>query len=96
MRPTFIRIFDNAKDCEVLINVNAITEIHVENVVRGQGAQQRMGFHVGYGAARNDPDAFRVYRIFVGGVEHTLAANPGSPVMQVLEDIYKNAIKNDG
>jgi hypothetical protein len=36
-----------------------------------------------------------MYHLIVGGVKHTLAANPGSPVMQVLEDIYRNAIKND-
>jgi len=27
MGPTFVRIFDNAKDCDALLNVNAITEI---------------------------------------------------------------------
>jgi hypothetical protein len=95
MGPTFIRIFDKTKDCEVLINLNAITEIHVEYVVKGQGAQEKIGFAVGYGTARNDPNAIRIYHVFVGGTKHTLAANPGSPVMQVLEDIYKGAIKND-
>jgi hypothetical protein len=95
MGPTFIRIFDRAKDCEVLININAITEIHVEYVVKGQGAQEKVGFAVGYGAARHNPDAIRIYHVVVGGAKHTLAANPGSPVMQVLEDIYKNSIKND-
>jgi hypothetical protein len=95
MGPTFIRIFDKTKDCEILINVNAVTEIHLEYVLKGQGAQEKVGFAVGYGVARNNPDALRVYHVFVGGTKHTLAANPGSPVMQVLEDIYKNAIKND-
>lgn len=95
MAPNFIRIFDKAKDCEVLINVNAITEIHVEYVVKGQGAQEKVGFAVGYGVARNNPDAIRIYHIIVGGLTHTLPANPGSPVMQVLEEIYRSAIKND-
>ena len=95
MGPTFIRIFDKRKDCEILINVNAITEIEVEYAVKGEGAQAKTGFAVGYGEAKNDPNAFRIYHLIVGGTKHTLVANPGSPVMQVLDDIYKNAIKND-
>jgi hypothetical protein len=33
MGPTFIRIFVKAKDKEILINLNAISEIHVEYAV---------------------------------------------------------------
>ncbi len=95
MEPRFIRIFDKAKDREILININAISEIHVEYVVVGKGAQEKVGFSVGLGEGRKNPEAVRIYHIIVGGTKHTLAANPGSPVMQVLEDIYKNAIKNE-
>lgn len=95
MSATYIRIFDKKQDCEVLINVNAITEIHVHYVVQGKGAQKRIGFTVGYGAAKDNPDALRIYDIFIGATKYKLAANPGSPVMKVLEEIYKNAIKND-
>jgi transcriptional regulator with XRE-family HTH domain len=95
MKPTFIRIFDMGKDKEILINVAAISEIHVEYVVLGKGAQKKTGFSVGVGEGRTNPDALRIYHIMVGGTRHTLPANPGSPVMQVLDDIYKNAIKND-
>ncbi len=75
--------------------MNAITQIQVQYVVKGKGPQERIGFKIGYGAARDNPDAMRVYSIFVGPTKHTLVANPGSPVMQVLEDIYKNAIKGE-
>ncbi|MSQ96588.1 MAG: XRE family transcriptional regulator [Gemmataceae bacterium] len=95
MKPTFIRIFDMSKDKEILLNVNAISEIQVEYVVLGKGPQKKVGFSVGLGEARKNPDAMRIYHIFVGATRHTLAANPGSPVMQVLDDIYKNAVKNE-
>jgi transcriptional regulator with XRE-family HTH domain len=95
MQPTFIRIFDKAKDKEILININAISEIHVEYVVMGTGAQKKVGFSVGLGEARTNPDAIRIYHVMVGGTKHTLAANPGSPIMQILDEIYKNAIKNE-
>ncbi len=95
MQPTFIRIFDKKQDKEILININAISEIHVEYVTMGEGAQSKAGFAVGLGEGRTNPHALRIYHLIVGGIKHTLPANPGSPVMQVLEDIYKNAIKND-
>jgi hypothetical protein len=59
------------------------------------GAQKKVGFSVGLGQGRTNPQAIRIYHVFVGGTKYTPAANPGSPVMEVLEDIYKNAIKND-
>jgi hypothetical protein len=95
MRPTFIRIFDKARDKEILININAISEIEIEYVVMGEGRHKKVGFSVGLAMGRTNPEAMRIYHIIAGGVKHTLGANPGSPVMQVLEDIYKNAIKNE-
>jgi hypothetical protein len=95
MQPTFIRIFDKGKDKEILINISAISEIHVEYVVTGEGAQSKVGFAVGLGEGRTNPQAVRIYHLIVGGTKHTLAANPGSPVMQVSRRLYKNAIKND-
>jgi hypothetical protein len=95
MGPTFIRYFDKEKDREVLVNINAISEIHVEYVKTGEGTQKRVGFPVSLGEARKNPDAFRIYHFVVGSTTHTLVANPGSPVMQVFDDIYKNSIKND-
>jgi hypothetical protein len=65
-------------------------------VVKGQGAENKIGFAVGYGHAKSNPDAIRVYHVLVGGNKHSLVANPGSPMIQVLEEIYKNAIKADG
>jgi hypothetical protein len=95
MEPMYIRIFNKAKDKEILINVNAITEIHVEYVIPGQMGNKKVGFSVGLGEGRTNPETLRIYTIVVGGVTHTLSANPGSPVMQVLEDIYKRAIKDE-
>jgi len=95
MQPTFIRIFDKKNDREILINVNSISEIQVEYVVKGTGAQERVGFSVGLGEARRNPEAMRVYHFVVNGNKHTLVANPGSPVMQMFDDIYKNAVKNE-
>ena len=93
MEPKFIRIFRNER--EILINIGAIAEIEVEYVVKGEGAQEKTGFSIGYGAARENPNAMRVYHVTVGNSKHTLVANPGSPVMQILDEIYKNAIKAD-
>jgi hypothetical protein len=95
MYPTFLRIFDKKQDKEILINIDAISEIHVEYVVMGEGAQSKTGFSVSLGEGRTNPQALRIYHLVVGGMKHSLPANPGSPVMQVLEDIYKNAIKDE-
>jgi hypothetical protein len=93
--PTFLRVFDMKKDKEILINVNAISEIDVEYVVPGKMGDKNVGFAVGLERGRTDPEAIRIYTIVAGGVTHKLPANPGSPVMEVLETIYKNAIKNE-
>lgn len=96
MEPKFIRIFDNANDKEVLLNVSAITEIEVEYALPGKGSQKRMGFSVGLREGRNNPEAIRVYHFIVAGKRHSLTASPGSPVTQVLDEIYKKAIKHEG
>jgi len=99
MSGEFIRIIreePQGSGMEVLIAVNAITKIEVRYA---EGSRQPAPpGHVnvpGYVPVRkgvNDPNAFRVYTIFVGGDKYTLRAKPGSKVVEVLEDIYKNAI----
>ena len=95
MGATFIRIFDKAKDEEILINIDAISEIRVGYVVKGEVEHKKVGYSVGLAEGRTNADAFRIYHVSVGGKTYLIPANPGSPVMQVLEDIYKNAIKNE-
>jgi hypothetical protein len=94
MESTFIRIIDKTKDEEILININFISEIHVEYIVKGEFAKMPVGFSVALSEGRTNPETLRVYHFVVGGTKRTLIANPGSKVMKIFEDIYKNAIKD--
>jgi hypothetical protein len=93
--PTFIRIFNKAMDREILININAISEIHVEYVLKVQSEQGKEIVPVNLKEGRNNPEAMRMYHVFVGEKKYSLPANPGSPVLQTLEEFYKKAIKWD-
>jgi hypothetical protein len=89
---TFIRVFDKKDDCEVLINLSTASKIRITYFTEGQGAHKGRKFEVSYSLARNDASAKRAYHIVVGDREYTFEANPDRPVMQLLEEIYKNAI----
>jgi hypothetical protein len=95
MGAQFIRVLRERDDAEILINLNNISKIEVKYAVRGDKEGSSGGFSVSLKEGMANAQAFRVYTIFVGGSEYRLGANPGSRVMQVLEEIYKNAIRDD-
>jgi hypothetical protein len=86
----FIRIYQPREDKEMLLNVNHISKIEVEYAVdRGDGNYQKTLIEQGL----QDPDAVRFYRVFVAGEEVLLLGDPNDPVMKVIDEIYKNAVK---
>jgi hypothetical protein len=91
MLPQFIRILDEEK--EILIPLHAISKIEVRYAVKGP-KPGGPGFLTSLKAGMENPDAIRVYKICVGGDEYLLPANPESRVMKILEEIYKNTIKD--
>lgn len=88
----FLRFYRREENREILINVNSIWKIEVDYVVEGQIKGQ---FHkVPLARGINDADAVKHYRVFAGSEEIKVMSNPDDPVVKVLEEIYKNAIKN--
>ena len=61
MEPRYIRIFDKSKDKEILLKVNTITEIHIEYATVGKVGEKKVGFSVGSGEGRTNPETIRVY-----------------------------------
>jgi hypothetical protein len=86
----FIRIFRPGGEIELLVNVDHISTIEVGyQLERKPGEYWQTSLEEG---AKNS-DATRFYKIRVPGEEILLKSNPGSPVMNVIEEIYKSAIK---
>jgi hypothetical protein len=86
----FIRIFKNDKRTEVLYNTDHIRKIEV---IQGQMGENQF-CPVSLDVAAADPECKRWYRIYIGEDEINLVANPGNKVVDVIEAIYKNAVKN--
>lgn len=94
MAPQFIRIIRESEQKEMLISVSSIWKIEIQYMQKAT----RPGEVAGLCSLRkgiSDPDAIRVYTIFAGSEKVNLIAKPGSKVMQVLEEIYKNAIVDE-
>lgn len=86
----FIRVFKGPMRKEMLLNVDHISKIDVEYTVEGnEGDFWRTSSKEG----PENPEARRFYRVHLGGESFLLQSNPGDPVMEVIEGIYKNAIK---
>ncbi len=86
----FIRIFRPKEDKELLLNVNHISKIEVEYAVpSNDGNYSSISLKQGL----KNPEAVRFYRVHVAGEVLLLESNPDDPVMKVLEEIYKAAIK---
>ena len=92
MASKFILIYNLAKDKEILLNVDAITEIHVEYVEKDKHGQR---FATGLEAARNDPNAIKIYHVYAPSGIHRIETTVGTPVGQILDNIYKGAIRNN-
>lgn len=88
MSTQFIRLFDRSEEKEILVNVAMIWKIEIEYAI----ANGKTAWKTTIKSAEVDPNAMRFYRIFVGNEDFILPAH-NTPVMQVLEDIYKSAIK---
>ena len=86
----FIRILSTDRQKEVLVNVNSIWKIEVSYAVPGQN---KVAHVVGLEEGRKNTSAFRVYKVFYGSETANLVASPDDPVLEVLEEIYKNAVK---
>jgi hypothetical protein len=95
MAAKYIRVLRKKKDVEVLININSISKIEVKYAVEREKEGETAFYGVSLKEGMANPQAVRVYTIISGGERFALPANPGSKVMKVLEDIYKNAIRDD-
>jgi len=83
----FFRIFRDDK--EILLNSTLIWKIEVEYAIQ----ENKTLYEVGLKWAYEDPNAKRTYTVFVGSEIIKVAADPGNPILKLIEDIYKNALK---
>ena len=83
----FIRIFVPDEQKEILFNTNTISKIEVKY-------QDEAGWEMSLEQAAANPNARRMYIVFFAGREGVaFGADPNDPVVKVIEDIYRNAIK---
>lgn len=85
----FIKVIRKSEDKELLINVSHIWKIEVQYAVR-------LGRALAAGSLKdgeNNPDALRIYTVFVGNEKIRLRGDSDDPVIKVIEKIYKNSIK---
>jgi hypothetical protein len=92
----FIRVYRRKEDREILLNVANIWKIEVQYAIPAS-EPGGMGFMVGLAEGINNPNAVRVYEVFAGSEQiRMVAEDPDDPVIKVLEQIYKDAIKGAG
>jgi hypothetical protein len=92
MVPQFIRVRGKDGDAEIFINLSTISRMEVRYAVKD--GESGPPFYCGVEEGMKNDQAIRFYRVFVGDVEFNLGANPNIRVMQALEAIYKNAIRD--
>lgn len=85
----FVRFYRPSENKEMLIAVSSIWKIDVIYVLEGD----KDYVHIALQSAMNNPKAIRFNKVFAGSEEIKVPSNPDDPVCQLLEDIYKNAIK---
>lgn len=86
----YVRIYRRNDDRELLLNVDHVSKIEVGYSVPGDKGDY---WCTTVADGQTDPSARKIYTVFVGGESYTLSANPDDPVMQVIEGIYKSAVK---
>ncbi len=91
----FIRIIRAKDDKEILFPLSSIWKIEVKYYIPATEPGQTAGY-CSLKTALSSHMAMRLYTIFVGEAKYTLTANPGSKVMQKLEEIYNNALFDEG
>jgi hypothetical protein len=87
----FLRVFRPKEDKEILVNVNSIWKIEAQYAVKGEQGGMAVKTSLEHGL--KNPDAIRFYTIFFGSESVGLPADPDDPVVKVIEQIYKDAIK---
>ncbi|HVJ87372.1 MAG TPA: hypothetical protein VM452_17065 [Caulifigura sp.] len=87
----FIRFFRHDEESEVLVRVEDIWKIQVKYAVHlPDGTFFRTTLFEGM----SNPSARRHYTLFIGDEKIKVASDPNDPVMQVIEDLYRNAVKS--
>jgi hypothetical protein len=94
MGPQFIRVVRARENKEILISINSIWKIEVEYFHQPTQPGESEG-HCSLEKGLSDPNAARRYTVFAGGETIKLRAKPGSKVMQIFEEIYKNAVADE-
>jgi hypothetical protein len=85
----FIRVYRRDERKEILVNTKHIWKIEVTYAIPNQSGAWTTTLEEG----TENPNAVRIYDVFVGSEKITLFSEPGDPVVKVIEDIYNSAIK---
>jgi hypothetical protein len=86
----FIRAFRLKEDQEVLINIDHISMIEVGYVAPDEKNEH---FSTSVQEGLDNPAAKRWYKVHVAGEVFQFLADPDDPVVRVIEEIYKSAVK---
>jgi hypothetical protein len=86
----FIRVFRHDEEAEILIRVEDIWKIQVKYAVP---TSDGTWFRTTLSEGMSNPNARRHYTLFVGDERIKLASDPNDPVLQVIEELYRNAVK---
>jgi hypothetical protein len=73
-------------DRELIVNTDHISKIEVEYHIPEVG-------DVDVEDGLDHAEAIKRYKVFVGPEEIVLKSDPNDPVVKIIEDIYKNAVK---
>ncbi len=86
----FIRVFRHDQEAEILVRVEDIWKIQVKyGVPLPEGGYFKTTLEEGM----TNPRARRLYTLYVGDEVIRLASDPDDPVLQVVEELYRNAVK---
>lgn len=86
----FFRVFRTSENKEMLLNVDHISKIEVEYGIPSDGGNC---WSTSLDQGIRDPGTVRHYRVHVAGEVILLRSNSDDPVIKMIEDIYKKAIK---
>jgi hypothetical protein len=85
----YLRAFRYADEVEVVFSVSQIWKIEVHYAVKVGSVYQKVRLSEG----DTNPDAVRVYNVYVGSDVLHIPGDKQNECMKVLEDIYKKALK---
>ncbi|MDB5350539.1 MAG: hypothetical protein JWN86_1786 [Planctomycetota bacterium] len=94
----FFRIYKSSSEGrrELILNSDHITKIEVEYSIPSKVEGKTVLFSTSVQLGSADPNAVRNYKVFVGGEVLNLRSNPNDPVLNHIEEIYRNSIKGNG